>query len=258
MGVSVFSGRSTDLLTESFLRVRAGAPLLEHVPDGCDVPSAEAAYRVQHATVRALGGRIAGWKVGARTPESEPFAAPILAATLFDGGTMLPPGLCRHIGVEAEIAYRFGHALPPRDVPYTTGEVCDAIVSVHTAIEIIDTRFAVPGSQPALDHLADQQSHGALFVGPGLTDWRSLVPLEERVILTVGDRVVADHVGGNSAGDPIRTLVWLAGHAARHAGGLAAGTIVTTGSATGTLFVDPGTHVRATFAHLGTLSLTCG
>lgn len=250
--------RLTSRLAEAFLRVRAGGPALDHVPEGADVPSEEAAYRVQHATLRALGGRIAGWKVGARTPESEPFAAPILASTLFDGGTVLPSGLCRHIGVEAEIAYRFGRGLPPRDVPYTTDEVCDAIVSVHTAIEIIDTRFATPGSQPALDHLADQQSHGALFVGPGISDWRSLVPLEERVILTVGDRVVEDHVGGNSAGDPIRILVWLAGHAARHAGGLAAGTICTTGSTTGTLLVEPGAQVRATFAHLGTLSLTCG
>ncbi|ACI51671.1 putative 2-keto-4-pentenoate hydratase-like protein [Gluconacetobacter diazotrophicus PA1 5] len=247
-----------DQLTEAFLRVRAGAPPLAHVPEGCEVPSDDVAYRVQHATMHAMGDRIAGWKVGARTPDSEPFAAPILAATLFDGETVLPPGLCRLIGVEAEIAYRFGHGLPPRDAPYTTAEVCDAIVSVHTAIEIIDTRFATAGSQPALDHLADQQSHGALFVGPGITDWRSLVPVEERVILTVGDKVVDDHVGGNSAGDPIRTLVWLAAHAARYAGGLAAGTIVTTGSTTGTLFVEPGTRVSATFPHLGTLSLTCG
>jgi 2-keto-4-pentenoate hydratase len=255
--VTVSTDQPVDQLAESFLRVRSGAPPLDHVPDGCGVASEAMAYRVQHATLRALGGPIAGWKVGARTPESEPFAAPILAATLFDGGTVLPPGLCRHIGVEAEIAYRFGHGLPPRDVPYTTEEVCDAIVSVHTAIEIVDTRFTAPGSQPALDHLADQQSHGALFVGPGITDWRSLVPLEERVILTIDGRTVDDHIGGNSAGDPIRTLVWLAAHAIRYAGGLAAGTIVTTGSTTGTIFVEPGTRVSATFAHLGALSLTC-
>lgn len=253
---------SVDRLAESFLRVRAGAPALPRVPDGCDVPSPDAAYQVQHATLRALGGRIAGWKVGAATPDSEPFAAPILDATLFDDGaptrsSTLPQGLCRHIGVEAEIAYRFGRALPPRAIPYTTDEVCDAIASVHTAIEIIDTRFVEPGSQPALDHLADQQSHGTLFVGPGIADWRGLVPVQERVTLAIDGAVVADHPGGNSAGDPIRTLVWLAAHAARYADGLAAGTVVTTGSTTGTLFVPPGTRVSATFAHLGTLSLTC-
>ncbi|WP_338086085.1 2-keto-4-pentenoate hydratase [Gluconacetobacter azotocaptans] len=248
---------SVDHLAGSFLRVRSGAPPLARLPEGYRVVSAADAYAVQHETIRALGGRIAGWKVGARTPEAEPFAAPILQATLFDDTTVLPPGLCRHIGVEAEIAYRFGRALPPRDEPYTTAEIRDAIASVHTAIEIVDTRFVTPGSQPALDHLADQQSHGALFVGPAVADWQSLVPLEERVILTIDGKVVADHVGGNSAGDPIRTLVWLAGHAARYAGGLAEGAIVTTGSTTSTIFVAPGARVSATFAHLGTLSITC-
>ncbi|MFT8420289.1 MAG: fumarylacetoacetate hydrolase family protein [Gluconacetobacter sp.] len=242
---------------EAFLRVRAGASPLECLPGGYHVASADEAYRIQHATLRALGGRIAGWKVGADTPESEPAAAPIAVSTLFDAANTLPRGLCRLIGVEAEIAYRFGRALPPRDVPYTTQEVCDAIESAHPAIEIIDTRFVTPGSQPVFDHLADQQSHGALFVGPGISDWRALVPMEERVTLSIDGRVAVDHVGGSAAGDPIRLLVWLASHAARYAGGLAAGTIVTTGSRSGTLFVEPGTRVAVTFAHLGSLSLTC-
>lgn len=248
---------SVEQLAEAFLRIRAGAPPLDSLPDGYHVSSDDEAYRIQHATLRALGGRVAGWKVGARSPDSEPATAPILDATLFDTATVLPRGLCRMIGVEAEIAYRFGRALPPREAPYTAQDVRDAIESVHPAIEILDTRFVTPDSQPAFDHLADQQSHGALFVGPALTDWHVLVPAEERVTLTIDGRVAVDHVGGNSAGDPIRMLVWLASHAARYAGGLAAGTIVTTGSTSGTVFVEPGTQVQATFAHLGSLSLTC-
>lgn len=248
---------SVEQLAEAFLRVRAGASPLDSLPGGYHVSSADEAYRIQHATLRALGGRVAGWKVGAPSPDSEPATAPILDTTLFDTATVLPRGLCRLIGVEAEIAYRFGRALPPREAPYTAQDVRDAIESVHPAIEILDTRFVTPGSQPAFDHLADQQSHGALFVGPALTDWHALVPTEERVTLTIDGRVAVDRAGGNSAGDPIRMLVWLASHAARYAGGLAAGTIVTTGSTSGTVFVEPGTRVRAAFAHLGSLSLTC-
>ncbi|MFT9435611.1 hypothetical protein [Acetobacter syzygii] len=90
---------------------------------------------------------------------------------------------------------------------------------MHPAIEIIDTRFVAPGSQPPFDHLADQQSHGALFVGPAMVDCQDLVPTEERVTLTIDGRVAVDHIGGNSAGDPIRMLVWLASHAA-HLGSL--------------------------------------
>lgn len=246
-----------DRVAEAFLRVRAGAPPLERLPDGNLVSSEDEAYHIQHATLRALGGRIAGWKVGARSPTATPAAAPILDATLFDAAHVLPRGLCRLIGVEAEIAYRFGRDLPPRDAPYTAQEIRDAIISMHTAIEILDTRFVKPGSQPVFDHLADQQSHGALFIGPGITDWCAVAPMEERVTLTINGAVAVDHVGGNAAGDPIRMLVWLASHAARHAGGLTAGTVVTTGSTSGTVFVEPGTQIRAGFSHLGSLSLTC-
>ena len=51
--------------------------------------------------------RPAGWKVGAATPEADPFRAALTADTLFDGDTRIPASRFNVIGVEAELVYRF-------------------------------------------------------------------------------------------------------------------------------------------------------
>jgi len=53
-------------------------------------------------------------------------------------------------------------------------------------------------------------------------------------------------------------LVWLASEGARPFGGLYAGARATTGSCTGTIFVQPGSRAVASFAGLGTIALTIG
>lgn len=224
----------------------------EHVHDSLVPRSIEDAYAIQDEVAQHLGP-IGGWKVGAETPQSEPFCAPIHTSTIFEDGATLPPDLCFHRGVEAEIAYRFAHAMPPRAQEWTREEVLDAIGTIHPAIELLDTRFAKPGSQHKFLHTADQQSHGALIVGPGVAEWRKFTPVTERVVLTINNQVVADHVGGNSAGDPLRMLVWLANHASRRKIGIAAGSIVTTGSTTGTIFVGHNTEVVADFPEIGSV-----
>ncbi|WP_307832875.1 2-keto-4-pentenoate hydratase [Azospirillum argentinense] len=195
-------------------------------------------------------------KVGARTPESEPFRAPIHADTLFFDTTVLPAADYQVIGMEAEIAYKFAKDLPPRAEPYSREEVLDAVESVHPAFEIVDTRFAGFGSQEWFSHMADQFNHGALVVGPAIADWRSLEPLKERVALVVDGETKADTVAGNSAGEPVRLLVWMANTGAVSLGGLKAGDVVTTGSHVGTVMVPAGSTSVAVYGTMGTYELT--
>ncbi|GCE88671.1 2-oxopent-4-enoate hydratase [Komagataeibacter diospyri] len=244
---------STTSLPELLLAIRRGQLPPPTSVDGALVPDTEAdAYAVQDTVGRSLGP-VGGWKVGASSPDAEPACAPIHTTTIFGDGDTVPANTCHHLGVEAEIGYRFARTLPPRATPWTRDEVLDAIGTAHPVIEILDTRFARPGSLHKLLHAADQQSHGALIVGPGTSAWRTLDPIHERVVLRIDGKVVKDHIGGNSAGDPLRMLVWLANHAARRGMGIDAGCVVTTGSTTGTIFVAHGTDVEASFPALGSV-----
>lgn len=237
-------------LADMFLAARHTRHPIEQVPAELVPQDRAGVYAVQDVVVAALTpelGPIAGWKVGSQTTTAEPFCSPIHQGTIYDDNVTLPASMFSHPGVEAEIAYRFGKALPPRETAYSEDEVLGAIASAHAAIEIFDTRFAVPQSQDWHVHQADQGSHGAMIIGPAVTSWRSLVPLEQQVIEIINGETLFSHKGGNSAGDTRRLLVWLANHASARGYGIAAGAVVISGSTTGTTFVEGKADIRVSF-----------
>ena len=217
------------------------------------------AYAVQDAAVRERG-EIAGWKVGAASPNALPARAALTRDSVFVAQAaqpvQLPSAGFAVMGVEAELVYELGADLPARDTPYSAAEVLAAVVSVRAAIEVCDTRFAAWAQQGEWSRLADQACHGALVVGAGTADVAAVHPLAQGVALSVNGAVAVQHAAwGNPAGDPLRLLVWLANEGARSLGGLRAGQWVTTGSCTGTIMVAPGTVVVADFPGLGSAEL---
>ncbi|MFH6785424.1 MULTISPECIES: 2-keto-4-pentenoate hydratase [Methylobacterium] len=245
-----------DAAAAALLDARRSGTRLDALPEGARPGSEAEAYAVQDAVVRALGP-VAGWKVGAPSATATPARAALNADTIFETDE-LPASLFHRIGAEAEIAYRFGRDLPPEAGPYDREAVLAAVATMHPAIEIADTRFAAFGIVDAHSQRADQQNHGVLVLGPGLSDWRRLDPVTQPVRLAVDGTVLHDHAGGNSAVDPVRLLVWLANEGARSLGGIKAGQVVTTGSCTGTDFVEAPTRIAAEFPGLGSLALAIG
>jgi 2-keto-4-pentenoate hydratase len=126
---------------------------------------------------------------------------------------------------------------------------------MHPAVEIVHTRFSAFGSVDALSQRADQQNHGALSVGLALQNWSLVDPVRQPVRLTINRTVRFDGIGENSAVDPVRLLVWMANHGTHALCGLRAGHVVTTGPCTGTIFVEPGTHIAAAFPGLGAIEI---
>lgn len=235
---------------EALLAARRARQWLNALPEGARPQNDADAYAIQDAVARRLGP-VGGWKVGAATPTSEPFRAPIQADVIFENTRRVPASLFHVIGVEAELAYRFGRDLPPRGTPYAREEVLSAIDTLHPVIELVDTRFARRDAADPLTHRADHQNNGGLVVGAGVRDWRGIDPLRQPVRLTIDGALRHEGVGGNTAGDNIRLLIWMANDGARGQGGLKAGQIVTTGSCSGLIFVEPGARLRAEFAGVG-------
>ena len=217
------------------------------------------AYAVQDLVVQARGP-VAGWKVGAPSPQATPARAALTQDSVHVGELVaLNAAAFNVIGVEAELVYEIVADLPPREADYSEDEVLAAIGSVRAGIEICDTRYAQWDAQDPLSRLADQANHGALVVGSGRSDFRAVQPLEQAVSISANGRVLVQHAaGGNSAGHPYRLLCWMANQGARSLGGLRAGQWVTTGSCTGTVFVQPGAAVVADFPGVGQAQLTVG
>jgi 2-keto-4-pentenoate hydratase len=237
-----------DRAATALINARRSSTLLLGLPA---VPQSVAeAYAIQDAVCAALGP-VGGWKVGAKTPDAEPTCAPLPLALMHASPREIVQARSQLRGIEAEVAVRLRHDLPPRATPYTADDIVEAVSSIHPAIEVVTSRYADIRAQDPLSLLADSLSNGAFIYGPGKREGFRIDQREQHVLQYFGERKVADVVGGNPAGDILRLLVWLANHVAARCGGLRAGQIVTTGSCTGMLFAEPGETVKAEFPGLG-------
>jgi len=222
---------------------------LNSLPEVMRPQTEEQAYLIQRAIMAELG-EIGGWKVGSPHPTGPVNCAPLPAAGVQGSPGRVLTEHCTDQGVEAEIAVKIGHDLPPRDAPYEAEDILAAIASAHPAIEVLQSRFVDVDRVDPLSNLADSLSHFGLVVGPAIADWRSIDLGAEQVALVVNGREMKRRTG-NPGGDMVRLLVWLANQGARWAGGLRAGQYVTTGSWTAKDFVPPGAGVRIVFDHAG-------
>lgn len=245
-------------LGERLAAVWAGGSPLAALPEHLVPGSAQEAYAAQSALVARLVprfGPIVGWKVGAPSHTAEPAASPLLADLVQPSPARFGGPRLRLRGIEAEVAFRFGETLAPRAEPYGEAEVSAAIHSIHPAIELVETRFETWQTPPGLAKLADIGSNGGFCFGAGSNEWRAYDLASPMVTLEIDGKRIAEQAGGNTAGHPMRTLVWLANHAGRLGRGLKAGDIVTTGSHTGLVFSGQESRVTARVAGLGEANL---
>jgi 2-keto-4-pentenoate hydratase len=210
--------------------------------------SAAEAHMIQDRVAAALGEAVGAFKVNA-PPGEETARGLIYARMIRPSPARIAPAEAPHLGVEAEIAFRFTHDLPARDAPYRREEVVEAMAALP-AIEVVSSRFRDPRARPPLEQLADCLINGALVPGMETPAWSRLDLARLQVTLEVnGETVVRQH-GGHSAGDPAGFAVALV-NAMRDADGVKAGQIVTTGSWTGLRFLKPGDRCSIRFEELG-------
>jgi 2-oxopent-4-enoate/cis-2-oxohex-4-enoate hydratase len=170
----------------------------------------------------------------------------------------VPLSLCPNRKIESEICFRLTADLPARERHYRPEEVAEAVVAC-ASLELVDTRFDT-GYRPLrqmldsratrLEAFADHNTTGAFVVGDARADWRGFDFAELRLVMTAGDKVLFDTVGGHALDDPFLPAVVLVNRM-RHRGGLSAGQILVTGSFTGFTEVEPDTPVVADFKGFG-------
>jgi len=215
------------LLRDAF----ASGAALSHWPSSVVPASAEGAYRVQQQLLQLRGQRAGGWKVGAKSG-----TGPIKGAPLPADGIQASParlGRARAVGLELEIAFRFGRAFAPSNRSYPSDEVIGGLASFCAAIEVVASRFAGwPDVDPLLQ-LADLQNHGALVVGSFIDYDGGFAFASPSLRFGFNGHDIATDRPANPAGDPRRLLAWAVNHCTTRGLRFEEGTIVTTGSYTG-------------------------
>jgi 2-keto-4-pentenoate hydratase len=230
---------------------RTGAAIASLPADA--LPQTEAdSYQVQDAVLAKLGERIGGWKVGI-SPLGGHVAAPIFASAVHPSPASLPARGFKLIGIECEVGFRFNRALPPRPQPYTRHEVL-AAASLHPTIEVVDSRYRDFRSLDRLITLADNINNGALVYGPAVAHWDGIDLAHPPIEVTADGKPFAECTG-LQAGTPIELVLAAVAHA-NGRGGIAAGTVVTTGTHTGLALTEPGSTIVADFGRLGRVEVS--
>ena len=160
------------------------------------------------------------------------------------------------LGIEIEVAFRLARDVSAVDLAARAVHDPAALFDgMAVTIELVDFRWKGEQKAPAVLRQVDLQSNGALIVG----DWAPLRPVDwarQVAVLAVDGREVGRYEGAHACGDPLwMASQWLQHGVARHEQ-LAAGSVLTTGSWCGMVWLDGPAEVKATFEGIGEASLT--
>ncbi|CAM2148671.1 2-keto-4-pentenoate hydratase [Pararobbsia alpina] len=233
---------------------RAGTTL-DTVPDDLVPADNDEAYTAQAITIAALGGS-AGYKIGARSPEAAPQFAALPADKVMRNGATLAFGAFARVGLELEIAFRFGSVVDASFASLDDTAILSRIATVHVTSEVVDSRYADFPKTPKLAQLADLQNNGALVVNEGVPYRDDLPYLEPTVAFRCGAHEIFKGPARNPCGDPRRLVTWLVRDLLARGRTIAAGDVLTCGSYTGCQFVQAGGAVSGTIDGIGEVNYT--
>jgi 2-keto-4-pentenoate hydratase len=219
------------------------------------VPDATTAYAVQDRVAALTGGSRgaapACWKAGAPNTQAVPTFAPLPAR-----GVHASPGVRERsahfmVGIEAEVAFRVAREVTAHEAAgIEAADVPSLLDGMTVSIELVDSRWRSGMAAPALLRLADLQAHGALVLGP----WVPFHPVDwQRQGCSV--RVDGVEQGPYTASHPCGNPLWVVSawlrHVAQRDGTVRAGSVVTTGTWCGIVWLQGLSDVHVSFEGIG-------
>lgn len=220
----------------------------------------EHAYAVQDALRAELarrGQRPIGWKLGATSPSGQAVmgvkepACGFLLPRQYASGAEVSASEFVNLGVEAEVAFRMRTKLAGPGV--TEGTAARAVEGAVAALELPD--FIFSGKPRVADFVASSVIAKAIVLGSPLTPLSAFDVSREQVAYEHNGEVVGTYSAAEVMGSPLNALVWLANHLATRGLALQPGDVVMSGSISTMLRPRVGDTIRATFTHLGSVSV---
>jgi 2-keto-4-pentenoate hydratase len=233
-------------------------PLVETYPG----LSANDAYRIQMAVIdRKLeaGAKVVGHKIGLTALAmqqllgvDQPDFGHILDTMMVpDGGALKRDDLV-YPRVEGEITFVLAEDL--RGPGVTVPRVLAATRYVMPSLEIVDSRVA-DWKITLADTIADNASSCRMVVGSRCLPVDALDLRLVGMVLEKNGEVMNTAAGAAVLGHPAQAVAWLANKLAEFDVTLKAGEVILPGALTAAVTVEKGDSVRATFDHLGSVSI---
>lgn len=222
-----------NLLTTLLLAQRANGTTIADLPADLVPADIAAAYAIQDEIAAELGP-VGAWKVGPMPETGVPMCAPIPAADVHESGVTLRHAALSGLGIEVEVAVTIATDLPGKAGGYSSGDLRQAVGSLHLILELLASRYVDRSAVPLLATVADLQSNGAVIVGPAQAadrDWPEFGA--QHMSLALDGAVAATTTGNATTENVLAALAWLANHAVERGMPLKSGQLVITGARLG-------------------------
>jgi 2-keto-4-pentenoate hydratase len=208
-------------------------------------------YATQNLVSAALGADIRAWKTSS-LEDGTAFVGPIYATNIFASGAQIPTSKMHVIGIEGEIAFRINCDLPDQGHPYLRDDILTSISEMLPLIELVDTRMVNGMEQDPTLKMADNQSNYGIIIGDVSTkDWTDINATMAEVHLTVNDKKLFSGISSSPINDMFDLMAGTANSCVKYDRPVRAGDIITTGSCTGIVFIEPGSNVVLNFPEIG-------
>ncbi len=232
--------------------------LTERFPD----VSYEDAYAIQLKTFDTLvrsGAVIVGKKIGLTSKAMqeqfgihEPDYGMIADRMVVREGSPIPMSSLILPRIEPEIAFLLRDDLKGPGI--NVANVIEATEGVLPAFEVIDSRYR-DWKITVKDSISDNASAGLMILGGKLTPIRDLDLRCIGLVLEKNGAVVSTAAGAAVLGNPAQSVAWLANKLTEYGITLKKGEFVMSGSFVQAVAVEAGSHFRATFDRLGSVSV---
>ena len=238
--------------------------VMDNLPENLRPATRAEGYAIQAQITTLSDASIFGWKIAATSTAGQehigvsgPLAGRLLEDRVFKPGQILTFGANRMAVAEPEFAFRMGSQFEPRTKPYSQAEVMDAVETLHTAIEVPDSRFANFAQVGEAVLIADNACAHEFVIGPPMPeDWRNTDLVAHPVEISVIGGATHFGIGENVLEDPRVALSWLVNELRQNGITLERGMTVTTGTCATPIPIQAGDKVRADYGSLGSLEIT--
>ena len=208
-------------------------------------------YATQDLVTSALKADVRAWKTSP-LEDGTAFVGPIYATNIFVSGAQIPASKMHIIGIEGEIAFRINRDLPGQGHPYIRDDILASISEMLPIIELVDTRMINGMDQDLTLRMADNQSNYGIVIGDASSrDWNDINAKMAEVHLTVNNKSLFSGISSSPINDMFDLMVGTVNSCVKYDRPVRAGDIITTGSCTGIVFIEPDSKVVLDFPEIG-------
>ena len=221
-------------------------------------------YEVQKYFSNFSQNGIFGWKIAASNKDgqehigaSSPLAGVLLEEkkNYYNESVSLLPN--QMLVAEVEFVFEMKHDLDFNKSNYSEKDTLLIIESLYAGIELPDSRFFNFTKVGEANLIADNACANQFILGPKLSDdWKNRNLKDQKVSISVNDKISEYGLGENVLGSPIMALKWLLNELLEFKIPLKQGHFVSTGTITKPIPIKKGDIVKADYSDLGNFQIS--